>query len=149
MKPGRWFSFLFKQTPAPRLQHALFGELVFSRHDGWINQDFELWGLKGVQLVLDASEDGPSPEQERAFQTFEKQRDTLLPRCLTEVDKVRVDLGVDASTFVISGLTIPSMARTPQGSLWTLWFDLVGDDHFMYGVQTDDEWATLTGFADD
>jgi hypothetical protein len=28
-------------------------------------------------------------------------------------------------------------------------FDLSGDDHFMYGIQTDDNWHTLTAFADD
>jgi len=36
-----------------------------------------------------------------------------------------------------------------NGHLWTLWFDLSGDDHFMYGIQTDDNWQTLTAFADD
>ena len=149
MKPSGWFSSLFKRQPPLRVRHTLFGELVFSRHDGWINEEFELWGFKSVELLLDAREDGPSVEQERAFRRFEQQRETLLPRCLAEVDKVRAELAVPLSTFVISGLTIPPLSADPHEHLWTLWFDLVGDEHFMYGVQTDDDWTTLTGFADD
>jgi len=149
MKPSGWFSSLFKRQPPRRLQHTVFGKLVFSRHDGWINKDFELWGFKGIELLLQAGKDGPSAEQERAFRLFEGQRQRLLPRCLAEVDKVRAELGVSPSSFVITGITIPELSASPHGRLWTLWFDLAGDDHFMYGVQTDDEWLTLTGFADD
>jgi hypothetical protein len=122
---------------------------VFSRHDGWINKDFQLWGFTGIELLVDAGEEGPSRQQEEAFRRFEMQRDTLLPRCLAEVDKVRTDLGVVSSSFVISGLTIPSLKGEGSGRLWTLWFDLAGDDQFMYGVQTDDDWKTVIGFADD
>jgi hypothetical protein len=149
MKPSEWFSSLFRRRPPLRLQHTQFGEITFSTSDGWINKEFELWGFKGIELLLDAREVGPSPEQERAFRHFERQRDVLLPRCLAEVDKVREELGVASSSFVISGLTIPSLSVKPNGQLWTMWFDLAGDDHFMYGLQTDDEWSTLTGFADD
>ena len=149
MKPSQWFSSLFKRQPPPSLRHTLFGELVFSRSDGWINKEFELWGFKGVELLLVARQDGPSREQEDAFRRFAEQRETLLPRCLAGVDKVRAELAVPASTFLISGLTIPSLGDDSHGHLWTLWFDLVGDEHFMYGVQTDDDWTTVTGFADD
>lgn len=124
------------------MQHPTFGAIEFSHHDGWINNNFELWGFKGIALLVNGSEDGPSAEVEAAFRRFETQRDTLLPRCLALVEEERAGWGIAPAKFSISGLTI-----TP--GLWTLWFDLEGDDHFMYGVQTDDDWATLTGFADD
>src|SRR5262244_3588856 len=60
MKPSHWFSSLFKRQPPPSLRHSLFGELVFSRSDGWINKEFELWGFKGGELLLVARQDGPS-----------------------------------------------------------------------------------------
>jgi hypothetical protein len=149
MRTVEWLSSLFKREPERRIQHPRFGELVFSRPDGWINNDFEFWGFKGIELLIDAGEGGPTREQEQAFRDFEVQQVALLPRCLAEVDKVRRELEVASSTFVISGLTIPSLGASEQDRLWTLWFDLDGDEHFMYGVQTDDNWATLIGFADD
>ena len=144
-----WFSSFFGRQSRPPLQHPLFGELRYSRSDGWINDRFELWGFKGIELLIAAGVDGPSPQQEAAFREFVEQRETLLPGCIAEVDRVRADMGVAPSTFVIRGLTIPSLAGGRAPFLWTLWFDLTGDDHFMYGVQTDDAWKTLIGFADD
>jgi hypothetical protein len=144
-----WLSSIFGGQSRPPLQHPLFGELHWSRTDGWVNDNFELWGYKGIQLLIDAPADGPSLQQENAFRAFVDQRETLLPRCIDEVDRVREELEVEASTFVITGLTIPSLATGKNPLLWTLWFDLKGDDHFMYGVQTDDAWVTLIGFADD
>jgi hypothetical protein len=65
---------------------------------------------------------------------------------------VRRELEIASRRFVISGVTIPSFPSfqpVRNGHLWTLWFDLSGDDHFVYGIQTDDNWQTLTAFADD
>lgn len=143
-----WFLSFTKRPPLKR-EHPLFGELVYSRHDGWTNDQFSLWGFANVGLQVDAGPEGPSPLQEQAFQAFEKRRDDLLPRCLKELDGVRQELGAPPSEFAISALTIPSLQKGPQADLWTLWFDLTGDSHFMYGIQTDDAWETLVGFADD
>jgi hypothetical protein len=67
-------------------------------------------------LLIKARKEGPSVEHEHAFRRFEEQRDTLLPRCLAEVDKVRAELGVASSNFGISGLTIPSLSAEPHGA---------------------------------
>lgn len=133
------------------MEHAVFGTLQYSKHDGWENADFSLWGFDGVQLLIDGGPEGPSPVQEEAFQRFHAARADLLPRCLAAVDEVRAGFEVAKAEFKVTGLTIPSLAADgePHDRLWTLWFDLEGDEHFMYGVQSDDDWATIVGFADD
>ncbi|MFW6084931.1 MAG: hypothetical protein ACODAA_06945 [Gemmatimonadota bacterium] len=62
---------------------------------------------------------------------------------------LRREMGLPAGRFTITGLTIPALHDSNGGLLWTLWFDCAGDDHFWYGVQSDDEWKTLHPFADD
>lgn len=133
------------------VEHPLFGALHYSKHDGWENADFSLWGFDGVQLLIDGGPEGPSPVQEEAFKRFEAARESLLPRCLAAVDEVRAGLEVAKAEFKVSGLTIPSLAADgePHDRLCTLWFDLEGDEHFMYGVQSDDDWTTVVAFADD
>jgi len=140
-----------KGKPAPELEHPLFGTIRYSKHDGWENPELSLWGFDGVQLLIDAGLEGPSPVQEEEFRRFEATRADLLPRCLAAVDDVRAGFEVPKAEFRVSGLTIPSLIDRgePHDRLWTLWFDLEGDDHFMFGVQTDDEWATIVAFADD
>src|SRR5262245_60740336 len=144
-----WFNRMFRRKPPLRLSHPLFGDIRYSKTDGWINDAFTLWGFAGIELLIRATENGPTRIQEEAFINFRDQELHLLPRCLAEVDKVRHELEIASSRFVISGITIPSLRSERNGHLWTLWFDLAGDDHFMYGIQTDDDWQTLTAFADD
>jgi len=131
------------------IEDEVFGTLRFSRGDGWQNGAFTLWDEPGVDLLIQAGPEGPSPRQRDAFVRFRDARTALLGRCLAAVDDVRRDMRAREGTFRISGLTIPSFEDGRRPPLWTLWFDLEGDDHFMYGVQSDDEWRTLVGFADD
>ena len=140
-----------KRGPTPTIEHPLFGALRFSRHDGWENPGFTLWSFEGVQLLIDAGPEGPSPTQEEAFRRFESTRADLLPRCVAAVDEVRASFEATGGEFRVSGLTIPALAGGSEAHdrLWTLWLDLERDDHFMYGVQTDDDWETIVAFADD
>lgn len=140
---------LFRKGGSPPREHPLFGTLRYSKHDGWENEDFSLWDFKGIQLLIDAGTDGPSPRQEEAFRRFEAGRGELLPRCLRALDSVRESFEVPEGEFRVTGLSIPSLGPGRGGDLWTLWFDLEGDDHFMYGVQSDNDWETLAAFADD
>src|SRR5262245_25883145 len=144
-----WLNHIFRRKPPLRLTHPLFGDITYSKTDGWINDACTRWECDGNKLLIRANENGPTRTQEEAFINFRDQQQDLLPRCLAEVDKVRRELEIASSAFVISGVAIPSFQPLPNGHLWTLWFDLSGDDHFMYGIQTDDNWLTLTAFADD
>ena len=137
------------RTPPLELDHPLFGHLVFSKHDGWQNKHLSLWGTADVDLLLDAGPAGPTAEQEAAFTRFRDAREQLLPRCLTALGQMRQQMKVPVSAFTISGLTIPPLDDSRAGRLWTLWFDCEGDDHYWYGVQTQDEWTTILPFADD
>jgi len=139
-----------QREPALAIEHPLFGTIRFSKHDGWENAAFSLWGFDGVQLLIDGGPEGPTAAQEEAFVRFEAMRADLLPRCVAAVDEVRVSFEVPKADFRVSGLTIPPLTDgQPHEKLWTLWFDLEGDEHFMYGVQSDDDWATVVAFADD
>ena len=138
-----------RRTPTRLLDHPLFGRIFFSRHDAWQNPAFELWGYSNVELLIDAPFAGPTPAQEEAFIRFRESRSTLLPRCLDAVAAVRREMPLPAAEFAVTGLSIPSLADARGGKLWTLWFDCVGDEQFWYGVQSEDDWQTLAGFADD
>ena len=62
---------------------------------------------------------------------------------------MRREMKAPPGQWIVSGLTIPRLDESPSGKLWTLWFDSKDDDHYMYGIQSDDEWSTLIAFADD
>ena len=146
---GIFTRFFGKKTEPPRIDHPLFGTIEFSKHDGWQNMDFPLWGRSNVELIVDSGTDGPTRDQEEAFRRFEESREVLLPRCLDALEDLRGKMEMPPGTFVISGLTVPSLGEEETGKLWTLWFDCEGDEDFWYGVQTDDDWQTLSPFADD
>ena len=129
--------------------HPLFGRIAFSRRDGWVNPAFELWGYTGVDLLVDAPPEGPTRAQEEAFVRFRDARPALLARCLDAVAAVRRGMDEPEGEFLVTGLSIPSLTDAQGGTLWTLWFDCVGDEHYWYGVQSDDDWRTVVGFADD
>ena len=141
---------LFDPAEPPLVaEHAVFGTIRFSKPDCWTNDAFVLWGTTDVQLLLTATRQGPSTRQVEAYLRFRDAQSALLPRCLEAVDAVRSRHGIPKAAFRISALSIPSFTDGPSPTLWKLWFDLEGDDHFMYGVESEDEWQTLTGFADD
>ena len=141
---------LFKpKAPLPTLVHPQFGELHFRKHDGFMNPFFELWGSGPFELLVDAPEPGPSESQEEAFRRFERARESLLPRCIAKLDTLRSGMQLPRTTFQLAGLTIPSLDSSAQGRLWTLWFEAQGEDHFMYGIQSDDDWDSFAAFADD
>jgi hypothetical protein len=140
---------LFGGAAGLEVEHPVFGWLAWQRTDGWTNPRFALWGFEGVELIVDADEQGPTEAQVAAFRRFDARRESIWKQSLAEVERLRTRLGSARGAVRISGLTIPSLRPERAGNLWTLWLDLEGDDHFFYGVQTEDDWATLAGFADD
>lgn len=136
--------------PPPEMENPLFGHLVYLERDGcWQNEDFDLWGASEVDLLIYGGPDGPTADQETAFRRFRDAREDLLPRCLEALAGLRREMGLPDGQFTVSGLTIPALDDSRDGKLWTLWFDCAGDDHFWYGVQSDDDWDTIHPFADD
>ncbi len=99
------------REPALTVEHDLFGTIRYSKHDGWENPAFSLWGFDGVQLLIDGSPEGPSPVQEEAFRRIETARADLSPRCVAAVDEVREGFEVPKAEFRVSGLTIPSLVE--------------------------------------
>jgi hypothetical protein len=140
--------FGFKQSPQS-MQHQLFGNLTFSRHDGWINPSFSVFGYSGIELLIDAGPEGPNSDQVEAFNNLSRKHEMILSESVKRLQKTRGEMQLPPGTFVLSGITIPSYGAESHGKLWTLWFDCPEDEHFMFGVQSDDEWQTLHPFADD
>jgi hypothetical protein len=139
--------------PSLEQVHPLFGRIDYQPSRGWKNAQFELWNRSNVVLLLAADASGPTPMQEKAFVSFRDARERLLPMCLTAVAAERAGTGRPSGVAVISALSIPSLlasdARNRTSGLWTLWFDYEGEDHWSYGVQSSDDWATIRGFAED
>ena len=131
------------------IDHQLFGQLTFSRHDGWINSSFTAFGCSGIELLIDAGPEGPTLQQVEAFKNFSHKHESVLSESTKRLQDTRSEMQLPPGAFVLSGITIPSYKPEPQGKLWTLWFDCPEDEHFMFGVQSDDEWQTLHPFADD
>jgi hypothetical protein len=146
-----WLQTLFARKAIVR-EHAIFGSITYSEGRGWRRDNFSFWGFQAVLLLIDAGPDGPTPEQEAAFLWLRNQQVEVLPRCLVEVESQRSQTMGAAEGLSLSGLSIPSLgtagpART--GQLWTIWFDYDAEDHWSYGVQSDDAWRTIQGYAED
>jgi hypothetical protein len=131
------------------MEHSIFGTLTFSPHDGWMNPSFTAFGYTGIDLLIDAGPDGPTERQVTAFADLSIKQTSILRDALIRLQELRDEMELPPGTFRLSGITLPSYKDESQGMLWTLWFDCPEDDHFMFGVQSDDEWQTLHPFADD
>lgn len=137
------------KEPPPQLDHPLFGKLTYSRQDGWINSDFSVFGYSGIELLISAGPEGPTSQQVDTFQNFSMKHETILTQCMKLLQNLQEEMNVPRGDFVLSGITIPSYKAERNGMLWTLWFDCPEEEHFWFGVQSDDEWQTLHPFADD
>jgi hypothetical protein len=99
--------------------------------------------------LVESDDRGPTEAQVVAFRRLHDSKEALLPRCIAALDAMRREMKAPPGQWVISGLTIPQLDGSPSGTLWTMWFDSKNDDHYMYGIQTDNDWSTLRAFADD
>jgi hypothetical protein len=144
---------LFHRRRVTRVvDHPAFGRLEFAPTLGWSNQAFSFWGFTPVQLLIDASENGPTKEQEEAFRRLVDRQEALLPRLLAAVAEQRADTVRPQGVPVVRTLSVPALgasgpART--GSLWTMWFEYPAEEIWGYGVQSQDDWVTLHAFAED
>lgn len=111
----------------------------------WQHSGIEFWGLPQVEISITASDAGPSPEQVAEFGRLSRSKDLLLPRMLGALRTQEAE----PAEFVLVGLHIPRLDHTPAGELGRFWFDRLGDDHFLYGVETTDRWQTLRSYRDD
>jgi hypothetical protein len=133
-------------------EHPLFGAISFTPGHGWERTDFTFWGFRGVQLLIDAGPDGPTTAQGTAFRRLHDQQAQLLPQCLAEVASRRAETERPPGDAFLSTLSIPALGSDGPaltGDLWTIWFDYEGEEHWMYGVQSSDDWRTFAGFAED
>lgn len=143
---GRLFG---KTEPPLTLDHPVFGRLQFLNRDGWQNRAFAFWGFEPVDVVITAGREGPSMLQADQFLRLRDSHAQMWPRCVAALEAVRASLRVAPARFRVTGVSVPSLGPERAGNLWTIWVDLEGDDHFMYGVQSQDGWRTLAAFADD
>lgn len=142
---------LWKSQPLV-MDHPLFGKIEFRRGHGWQRAEFEFWGFSGVQLLLDADEKGPTRAQETAFLRLRDGEAELRPRCLAAIAVQRAETERPPGPASVSTLSIPALDGHGPGSpgqLWTIWFEYEGEEHWSYGVQSVDDWCTITGFAED
>ena len=137
------------RKPSPAVDHPIFGKITYSKHDGWLNPSFSAFGYSEIDLLIDAGPEGPIPEQLEAFANLTAKHDSILSESIKSLESMRKEMTLPAGRFLLSGITIPSYKPETQGKLWTLWFDCPEDSHYMFGVQSDDEWQTLHPFADD
>lgn len=102
--------------------------------------------------MIDAPAAGPTGIQEDAFRRFLERRDDLLPRIMTVIAKKRQETSGLAGNPGARAISVPSLGSggpAGTGNLWTIWFDYEAEDHWSYGVQTDDDWVSVRGFAED
>jgi hypothetical protein len=147
-----FWHFLRRHRVTRAVDHPVFGRLEFTPSRGWSSKEFSFWGFTHVQLLVDASEAGPTEEQEQAFRRLAERQSALLPGLLAAVaeqrERTKRPPGVPAvRTLSVPALGSASPART--GSLWTIWFDSPGEEHWGYGVQSTDDWRTFSAFAED
>ena len=137
---------IFRKPPAPQPRDFCDISLSYSRVDNcWQQSDLEFWGFRSVDLTIDADEAGPSSEQASEYWRLVKAKDSLLPRLFAALQSQEAE----PAHFVLVGVHIPRLDGSKAGELARFWFDRVGDDHFMYGVESTDRWQTMQAHRDD
>lgn len=140
---------LFARKPRLEREHPRFGTLVFDGKDAWTAESITLWDQPGVSLVIDADASGPTPAQDAQFARLDAMGGAMLARCRAALTAYLDDPANPAPRFELEYLSIPALDGTPRGELWNLGFDLRGDGHYVYGIQSEDRWATLEPHRDD
>jgi hypothetical protein len=102
--------------------------------------------------MIDAPDTGPTPHQEDAFRTLIDGADVLLPRLLAAVASKREETQRPPGRAYPRAISVPALdSRGPGGTggLWTIWFDYENEAYWSYGVQSNDDWTTVSAFAED
>lgn len=133
-----------RDTPSP-VALGSFSLLYNRRLRCWEQSGIEFWGIRAVDISIDATEAGPSSEQVAEYWRLMNAKEELLPRLLSALDC----LAPEPAEFRLVGVHIPRLDGTEAGDLGRFWFDRTGDDHFMYGVESIDRWETLQAHRDD
>lgn len=143
----------FRRSRVTRvLDHPVFGRLEFTPSLGWSNNRFTFYGFTPVTLLIDGSDSGPSREQEEAVRRLTEKEAALLPGLLAAVAEKRAETERSPGAPAVSTLSVPALAShgpARTGSLWTIWFEYPDEEHWSYGVQSDDDWLTFRAFAED
>lgn len=140
------------RSSARTIDHPLFGRIQHIPALGWENDRFRLWSYTGVLLMIDAPAAGPTGIQEDAFRRFLERRYDVHPRVMTAIAEKRQETTGLAGNPRARAISVPSLGSSGPvrtGTLWTIWFDYEAEDHWTYGVQTDDDWVSVCGFAED
>ena len=136
---------LLEKEKARELQDQDFGPLRQIK-DRWEGQSLSLWGVSGIQILIDAGDDGPSVEQREFFRTLREQRPDIRGRVEEAVSaRAAETTTVRPMALRLSSLYIP---RIQPHFTWRIWYDIQGEEHYWYGAEITD-WDQIVPFTED
>ena len=122
-----------------------FGNLSQIR-DGWEGSDLKLWDSSGLQLLIDAGNEGPSENQLQFLRTLRHNGAAIRKRIEEAV--IRYINENSTTTPVVLRLTSIYIPRVEPPFMWRLWYDLEGEENCSYGAEITDS-EEITPFAED
>ncbi len=135
---------LGKQKPR-EMTDTEFGSLHQIR-DGWEGHEFSLWGSAGLQVLVDAGDEGPSEEQRQFLRTLQGERASIRGRVEEAVATHAAE--TTAVRPIVLRLTSFYIPKLERHFTWRVWYEVEGEEHWSFGAEVRD-WEEIVPFAED
>jgi len=105
-----------------------------------------LWGVSGIQILVDAGDDGPSAQQREFLRTLRQER-AAIRGLIEQAVSVRAAETTMVRPIVLR-LTSLYIPRIEPHLTWRVWYDVEGEEHYWYGAEITD-WDRIVPFTED
>jgi len=139
----------FTKRQKPTRDDSDFGNITEWKRGSWKGHQFELWGYNGVQVVLDADENGPSQAQRSLCRDLRANTADIREHVESEIRRYIPTIpGVMAPSTNPIQLASIYLPQDPAKTTWRVWYDLEGEDIFWFGAEIEPS-KEIVPFAED
>ena len=112
-----------------------FGTLSQWKPGCWKNPQFEIWGYRDVQLLLDSTIDGLTEIQRTVYREL-LASDKIMERIEEAIrDRIANTPGLRPGKPSVIKLTSLFLPPDPHQETWRVWYDLEGEESYCFGAE--------------
>lgn len=139
------FHNLFCKRPKRSIQDPDFGFIEERRRGFWEGQNLELWGYSSIQVMIDATREGPATEHRSFLNALQFNRDGIRETIEAAIVKESTKTTSHRGPLKLTSIFLPS---SPKTQTWRVWYEFEGEDDYSYGAEIT-KWKSVVPFTED
>ena len=139
------FQSLFGKRSKRSLEDSDFGRINERKPNNWEGNNFELWGYSSIQVILDGTPEGPTPEQRSFIKALRTNPEEIRERIERVVEQEARETASKPGSLKLTSIYLPEI---PPDQMWRVWYDVEQEDHYCYGAEIKG-WQHIVPFTED